>query len=250
MGTRALSRQPDSKPTPAWDVLNRSTPASTGRTNGQSLAAPDTIAACRRPLSLPLIRSEAVAPGPEGRQTIAQRVSAGFRPPSNIQPRQGRQNPGAVVESSIARDCPTARLLSTETGHGTDCWPARRDILAGDWARWSRGSREAATPQRPKASAGSGRGHQTPLKCRPSLRLSWINCQMDRSDPIAPSAVRPVAAPNRLLPTTSVPPMIRSESRGTRPGGPPDDSPARERWVPSPQQHPAPAGATEPWRRG
>jgi hypothetical protein len=33
---------------------------------------------------------------------------------------------------------------------------------------------------------------------------------------------------------------------GPRPGGPTDDSPARERWVPSTHAHPAPAGATEP----
>ena len=44
-----------------------------------------------------------------------------------------------------------------------------------------------------------------------------------RFTPPGAFAMRPVAAPNRLLPTTSVPPMIRSESRGTRPGGPPDD---------------------------
>ncbi len=37
--------------------------------------------------------SKAVAPGPEGRQMIAQRVSAGFRPLINTQPREGRQNP-------------------------------------------------------------------------------------------------------------------------------------------------------------
>ncbi len=37
--------------------------------------------------------SGAVAPGPEGRQMIAQRVSAGFRPPMITQPRQGRQKP-------------------------------------------------------------------------------------------------------------------------------------------------------------
>ncbi len=40
-----------------------------------------------------LATSKAVAPGPEGRQTIAQRVSSGFRPPLNSQPRQERQNP-------------------------------------------------------------------------------------------------------------------------------------------------------------
>ena len=75
---------------------------------------------------------------------------------------------------------PSARILGAgwSAGH-------RRDILGGDWARWSRGSRESATPQRPKASAGSERGHRTTLRCRPSLPLSWINCQMDRSDPIA-----------------------------------------------------------------
>ena len=39
-----------------------------------------------------------------------------------------------------------------------------------------------------------------------------------RFTPPGAFAVRPVAAPNRLLPTTSVPPMITSESRGTRPG--------------------------------
>jgi hypothetical protein len=38
---------------------------------------------------------------------------------------------------------------------------------------------------------------------------------------------------HRRLPTTSVPPVDQVRSRGTRPGGPPDDSPARERWVPS-----------------
>ena len=40
-----------------------------------------------------LAPSKAVPPGPEGRQMIAQRVSAGFRPTKNTQPRQGRQNP-------------------------------------------------------------------------------------------------------------------------------------------------------------
>ncbi len=34
-------------------------------------------------------------------------------------------------------------------------------------------------------------------------------------------------------------------SRGPRPGGPSDDSPARERWVPSPHDHAAPARATD-----
>ncbi len=63
-----------------------------------------------------------MAPGPEDRQTIAQRVSAGFRPQKNIQPQQGRQNPDVELESSIARDCPIARLFSTETGAGTNCW--------------------------------------------------------------------------------------------------------------------------------
>ena len=37
--------------------------------------------------------TQSVAPGPEGRQKIAQRVSAGFRPPMHSQPRQGRQIP-------------------------------------------------------------------------------------------------------------------------------------------------------------
>ena len=36
------------------------------------------------------------------------------------------------------------------------------------------------------------------------------------------------------------------QSRGPRPGGPSDDSPARERWVPSLHQHPAPAGRQIP----
>jgi hypothetical protein len=36
------------------------------------------------------------------------------------------------------------------------------------------------------------------------------------------------------------------QSRGPRPGGPSDDSPARERWVPSHHQHPAPAGRQIP----
>jgi len=36
---------------------------------------------------------QAVSSGPEGRQTIAQRVSVGFRPPMNHKPRQRRQNP-------------------------------------------------------------------------------------------------------------------------------------------------------------
>jgi hypothetical protein len=39
------------------------------------------------------IAPKAMAPGPEGRQTIAQRVSAGFRPTINTQPREGRQIP-------------------------------------------------------------------------------------------------------------------------------------------------------------
>ena len=150
------------------------------------------VAAPNRPLPTtsvpPMIKSESRGTRPGGPPDDSPARERWVPSPKNIQPRQGRQNPGAVVESSIARDCPTARLLSTETGHGTDCWPARRDILAGDWARWSGGNRESATPQRPKASAGSGRGHQTPLKCRSPLRLSWINCQMDRSDPIAPLA--------------------------------------------------------------
>jgi hypothetical protein len=50
--------------------------------------------------------SQAVATGPEGRQMIAQRVSAGFRPHMNTQPREGRQNPfpderqGAIASPS------------------------------------------------------------------------------------------------------------------------------------------------------
>jgi len=59
-----------------------------------------------------------VAPSPEDRQTIAQRVSAGFRPQKNIQPQQGRQNPDVELELSIARDGPTARLFSTDTEAG------------------------------------------------------------------------------------------------------------------------------------
>jgi hypothetical protein len=38
---------------------------------------------------------QAVAPGPEGRQTIAQRVSAGFRPPMNTKPRRGDRFPAS-----------------------------------------------------------------------------------------------------------------------------------------------------------
>ncbi len=34
--------------------------------------------------------------------------------------------------------------------------------------------------------------------------------------------------------------------RGSRPGGPPDSSPARQRWVPSPHRNPAPAGRQPP----
>ncbi len=41
-------------------------------------------------------------------------------------------------------------------------------------------------------------------------------------------------------------PTLRS-SRGPRPGGPSDDSPARERWVPSPHEHPAAAGRQNPF---
>ena len=41
-------------------------------------------------------------------------------------------------------------------------------------------------------------------------------------------------------------PCNPGRSRGPRPGGPTDDSPARKRWVPSPHAQPAPAGATEP----
>jgi hypothetical protein len=37
------------------------------------------------------------------------------------------------------------------------------------------------------------------------------------------------------------------QSRGPRPGGPTDDSPARERWVPSPHEHPTPAGRQIPF---
>jgi hypothetical protein len=138
----------------------------------------------------PMIRSESRGTRPGGPPDDSPARERWVPSPKNIQPRQGRQNPGVVVESSIARACHTARLFRTETGAGTDCWPSPRDILGGGWARWSRGNRESATPQRRKASVGSGSGHRTAPKCRPSLRLSWINCQMDRSDPIAPSPRR------------------------------------------------------------
>jgi hypothetical protein len=36
---------------------------------------------------------QAVTPGPEGRQTVAQRVSAGFRPPMKTQPQRGDRSP-------------------------------------------------------------------------------------------------------------------------------------------------------------
>jgi hypothetical protein len=39
--------------------------------------------------------AQAVAPGPEGRQMIAQRVSAGFRPPMNTQPQRGDRFPAS-----------------------------------------------------------------------------------------------------------------------------------------------------------
>ena len=45
-------------------------------------------------------------------------------------------------------------------------------------------------------------------------------------------------------------PVDTLQRRGNRPGGPTDDSPARERWVPSAHAQPDPAGATEtlrPW---
>jgi hypothetical protein len=60
----------------------------------------------------------------------------------------------------------------------------RRDILGGGWARWSGGSRESAAPGRRKASAGSGSGHRTARRCRPTSRPCSNNCQMDRADPI------------------------------------------------------------------
>ena len=41
----------------------------------------------------------------------------------------------------------------------------------------------------------------------------------------------------------------RTPSHGPRPGGPPDDSPVRKRWVPSPHEIPAPAGRQNPFTR-
>jgi len=40
---------------------------------------------------------QAVASGPEGRQTIAQRVSAGFRPPMKTQPQRGDRSPSRAT---------------------------------------------------------------------------------------------------------------------------------------------------------
>ena len=187
--------------------MNRSTPASTGRTNGQSLAAPDTIAACRRPLSLPLIRSEAVAPGPEGRQTIAQRVSAGFRPQKNIQPRQGRQNPGTELELPIARDCPTARLFSTETGAGTDSWRSRRDILGGVWRGGREGTgrqlRRSGTRHPQVLEAGTGQPRDAGLRCGPPRSIvKWID--------LTPLPL-PLPLPQTPLPLPVGPPLAASK---------------------------------------
>jgi len=49
---------------------------------------------------------EATASGPEGRQKVAQRVSAGFRPPMKTQPREGRQNSSAQPPLPPYSSCP------------------------------------------------------------------------------------------------------------------------------------------------
>jgi hypothetical protein len=46
---------------------------------------------------------QAATPGPEGRKMIAQRVSAGFRPPMESQPREGRQKASRPGPAPIVR---------------------------------------------------------------------------------------------------------------------------------------------------
>jgi hypothetical protein len=78
---------PPSNPSPQVSVSG-SASASVSKTHREE---PDSI-----PIHLGSFgSSQAVAPSPEGRQTIAQRVSAGFRPHMHTQPRQGGQNPFA-----------------------------------------------------------------------------------------------------------------------------------------------------------
>jgi hypothetical protein len=39
------------------------------------------------------------------------------------------------AEGMLGREWREFWSFGTETGAGTDCWPSRRDILGGGWAR-------------------------------------------------------------------------------------------------------------------
>jgi hypothetical protein len=76
---------PADKPSPHASVSGSGS-ASVSKTHGKE---PGSI-----PIDLGSFGSpQAVVPGPEGRQTVAQRVSAGFRPPIEIQPQRGDRPP-------------------------------------------------------------------------------------------------------------------------------------------------------------
>ena len=124
--------------------------------------------------------------------------------------------------------CP---LLTETNSHAETPSPPRLDCPSSRHSSVRAESTSPHTPQR-----GCGRPAQTvpPLPCAP---LFFVSC------PLCASWFNPPPSFNHEAHQRHEPdPRNPGPSRGPRPGGPKDDNPSRECWVPSPHEHSAPAG--------